>query len=115
MAHKQYGYLLYVKLSFTRNEGEFLRRYRLDEPAFPYHSTADQFFSEAQFEAYRRLGEHVGAGGRKLGALAFSPGRGLAPRTWKTTLGAASRNFPARLNSVIVQKRARKYERHPKV
>jgi hypothetical protein len=55
-----YGYLLYVKLSLTGNEGEFIRRYRFDEPAFPHHSTADQFFSESQFEAYRSLGEHVG-------------------------------------------------------
>lgn len=54
------GYLLYIKLSLTGNEGEFLRRYRLDEPMFPHHSTADQFFSETQFEAYRSLGEHVG-------------------------------------------------------
>ncbi|MEY2562424.1 MAG: hypothetical protein QOH88_617 [Verrucomicrobiota bacterium] len=54
------GYLLYLKLSLTGNEGEFLRRYRLDEPVFPHHSTADQFFSETQFEAYRSLGEHVG-------------------------------------------------------
>lgn len=57
---QQYGYLLYVKLSLTGNEGEFLRRYRLDDPAFPHHSTADQFFTEAQFEAYRSLGEHIG-------------------------------------------------------
>jgi hypothetical protein len=57
---RRYGYLLYIKLSLTGNEGEFLRRYRLDEPAFPHHSTADQFFTEAQFEAYRSLGEHVG-------------------------------------------------------
>jgi hypothetical protein len=55
-----FGYLLYVKLSLTGNEGEFIRRYRLDESAFPHHSTADQFFTEAQFEAYRSLGEHVG-------------------------------------------------------
>ena len=55
-----FGYLLYVKLSLTGNEGEFIRRYRLDEPAFPHHSTADQFFTEAQFEAYRSLGEHIG-------------------------------------------------------
>ena len=55
-----FGYLLYVKLSLTGNEGEFIRRYRLDEPVFPHHSTADQFFTEAQFEAYRSLGEHVG-------------------------------------------------------
>ena len=54
------GYLLYVKLSLTGNEGEFLRRYRLDEPMFPHHSTADQFFTETQFEAYRSLGEHIG-------------------------------------------------------
>jgi hypothetical protein len=56
----EYGYLLYVKLSLTGNEGEFIRRYRHDEPAFPHHSTADQFFTEEQFEAYRSLGEHTG-------------------------------------------------------
>lgn len=57
---EEFGYLLYMKLSLTGNEGEFIRRYKLDEPAFPHHSTADQFFNEAQFEAYRALGEHVG-------------------------------------------------------
>jgi len=57
---ESYGYLLYLKLSLTGNEGEFIRRYKLDEPAFPHTSTANQFFSEAQFEAYRSLGEHVG-------------------------------------------------------
>jgi Patatin-like phospholipase len=57
---KQYGYLLYVKSSLTGNEGEFLRRYRIEDPAFPHDPTADQFFSEARFEAYRSLGEHMG-------------------------------------------------------
>jgi hypothetical protein len=57
---ESYRYLLYLKLSLTGNEGEFIRRYRLDEPEFPHHSTADQFFTEAQFEAYRSLGEHIG-------------------------------------------------------
>lgn len=37
-----------------------IRRYRLDDPAFPNDPTANQFFSEAQFEAYRSPGEHVG-------------------------------------------------------
>ncbi len=55
------GYLCYVKLSLTGNEGEFLRRFRLDEPSFPHHPTTDQSFSEARFEAYRSLGEHVGS------------------------------------------------------
>jgi hypothetical protein len=83
-----YGYLIYVKLSLTGNEGEFLRRYRLDEPAFPHTSTADQFFTEAQFEAYRSLGEHVGG---KLflpaiiGAAARAPGFDV--ETWFTAVG----------------------------
>jgi hypothetical protein len=55
-----FGYLLYLKLSLTGNESEFIRRYRLDQPVFPHHSTADQFFTETQFEAYRSLGEHIG-------------------------------------------------------
>jgi len=54
------GYLIYLKLSLTGNEGEFIRRYRLDEPAFPHHPTTNQFFTEPQYEAYRALGEHVG-------------------------------------------------------
>ncbi len=54
------GYLVYLKLSLTGNEGEFIRGYKLDQPAFPHHSTLDQFFTEAQFEAYRALGEHIG-------------------------------------------------------
>ncbi|MES3106895.1 patatin-like phospholipase family protein [Sphingomonas aurantiaca] len=54
------GYLVYLKLSLTGNEGEFVRRFRLDEPAFPHHPTSDQNFTEARFEAYRSLGEHVG-------------------------------------------------------
>lgn len=54
------GYLIYLKLSLTGNEGEFLRRFKLDEPDFPHRPTADQNFTEARFEAYRCLGEHVG-------------------------------------------------------
>lgn len=59
-AVEELGYLIYLKLSLTGNEGEFIRRFKSDEPAFPHHSTANQFFSEVQFEAYRALGEHVG-------------------------------------------------------
>jgi hypothetical protein len=59
-SEEQIGYLLYLKLSLTGNEGEFIRRFRTDDPVFPHDSTANQLFSEAQFEAYRSLGEHVG-------------------------------------------------------
>ncbi len=54
------GYLLYIKSSLTGNERGYIRDYRRNSPGFPHESTADQFFSEAQFEAYRALGEHIG-------------------------------------------------------
>ena len=56
------GTLLYIKSSMTGDEPEDLRRYREQNRAFPHQSTADQFFNETQFEAYRMLGEHIASG-----------------------------------------------------
>lgn len=54
------GYLLYLKSSVSGDEDEVVAEYRNRSPSFPHESTADQFFNEGQFEAYRALGEHVG-------------------------------------------------------
>ena len=56
------GVLVYIKTSLTGDESEDLLAYRRGKPDFPDESTADQFFDEAQFESYRKLGEHVGNG-----------------------------------------------------
>ncbi len=53
------GTLVYVKSSVTGDENEYVRSYRAHFPLFPHESTADQFFSENQFEAYRALGAHA--------------------------------------------------------
>lgn len=53
------GYLLYVKSSVTGDEDEVITEYRAEHPDFPHESTADQFFDEGQFEAYRSLGYHA--------------------------------------------------------
>jgi hypothetical protein len=53
------GYLLYIKSSLTGDENEYIRKYKAENPIFPHESTADQFFSEARFEAYRGLGYHI--------------------------------------------------------
>jgi len=45
----------------TGNESEYLKAYRNQNPSFPHDSTAQQLYSEAQWEAYRALGDHVGA------------------------------------------------------
>jgi len=54
------GKLLYIKLSVTGSETEYVRAYRQENPAFPHQPTSDQFFSEDQFEAYRALGFFAG-------------------------------------------------------
>jgi len=53
------GQLLYIKAAVRGDEVEYIREYRKNHPDFPHESTADQFFSEAQFEAYRALGYHA--------------------------------------------------------
>jgi hypothetical protein len=53
------GLLLYFKANMTGDEPLDLRQHALNNPAFPHDSTADQFFSPDQFDAYRQLGQHV--------------------------------------------------------
>jgi hypothetical protein len=55
------GLLVYVKSSFfDREEPAGVKSYAMRHPEFPHESTADQFFDDDQFEAYRALGEHIG-------------------------------------------------------
>ena len=53
------GYLLYLKSSITGDEPADVEEYRRENSDFPQQSTLEQFFSESQFESYRRLGLHV--------------------------------------------------------
>jgi hypothetical protein len=84
---EQIGYLVYLKLSLTGNEGEFIRRYKFDEPAFPHHPTANQFFTEVQFEAYRALGEHVGDKMFLPAITGFTDGNNVLLEKWFYGLG----------------------------
>jgi hypothetical protein len=54
-----YGYLIYLKSSITGDEDIGVAQYRSGHPAFPHEGTGNQFYSEDQFEAYRRLGYHI--------------------------------------------------------
>lgn len=53
--------LIYVRPVLVPSDAADLLRYQRDNPDFPYQSTADQFFDEAQWESYRKLGERTGA------------------------------------------------------
>lgn len=62
-SEEEEGRLLYLKASLTGDENPYVLDYAARQPAFPHESTADQFFNEAQFEAYRALGHHIGKRG----------------------------------------------------
>ncbi|MCW3474228.1 patatin-like phospholipase family protein [Limobrevibacterium gyesilva] len=51
------GLLLYVKPCWLPNLPADVRAYGALNPEFPHESTLDQWFTESQFESYRRLGE----------------------------------------------------------
>jgi len=53
------GYLLYVKPAVYALEPKDIYTYFKTRKGFPHESTADQFFTESQFESYRMLGRHV--------------------------------------------------------
>jgi hypothetical protein len=66
---REKGVLIYIKASLSGDENDYVMTYKAHNPAFPHETTAEQLFSEEQFEAYRALGEHI--------ALRFVDGRDL--------------------------------------
>jgi hypothetical protein len=51
------GVVVWIKPSLLEGDPAEVRQYALENKVFPQQSTADQWFDEAQFECYRRLGE----------------------------------------------------------
>lgn len=53
------GLIVYFKASLNGTEPKDVFNYKSVHPEFPHESTADQWFSESQFESYRALGAHA--------------------------------------------------------
>jgi hypothetical protein len=53
------GVFVLLRTTLTGDEPPDVQEYADKNPTFPWQSTADQFFDEAQFESYRALGFHV--------------------------------------------------------
>lgn len=53
------GVLIYIKPACYGEEPRDIYEYFKNNAAFPHESTADQFFSESQFESYRMLGAYT--------------------------------------------------------
>lgn len=55
------GRLIFLKASVSGTRVPVhIANYAKEQAAFPHQTTADQFFDDAQFEAYRALGEYLG-------------------------------------------------------
>lgn len=52
--------LVYIKAVIKGDEPLDIRNYHAGNKDFPQQTTADQFFDEAQWESYRKLGEYIG-------------------------------------------------------
>ena len=65
-SEEQVGTILYIKASRRAGVPSDVMHYATENAAFPHESTSDQFFSESQFESYRRLGHFLA--GEILGA-----------------------------------------------
>jgi hypothetical protein len=74
------GVILYIKAGYHGVESAGVRSYAIAHPAFPHESTADQFFSESQFESYRALGFEITDGllNKALRELGHPPDAGLS-------------------------------------
>jgi len=53
------GAILYIKPGYHGTESAGVVAYATANAAFPHETTADQFFSESQFESYRTLGFEI--------------------------------------------------------
>lgn len=53
------GHLIYLKASLTGDEDIGIAQYHAAHPSFPHETTANQFFTEDQFESYRKLGLQI--------------------------------------------------------
>jgi hypothetical protein len=53
------GIIIYIKPACYGDEPRDIYEYFKKSETFPHESTADQFFSESQFESYRMLGEYT--------------------------------------------------------
>jgi len=86
----QFSWLLLVKPSLMGDEAADVVQYQRTHPLFPQEPTSDQYFDEAQWESYRKLGEHVGTelftppgGPPPEGKPAWTPSLMVAPTVGK--------------------------------
>ena len=59
LKNNEYALILFLKPALSGDEPLDLWEYHIERADFPQEPTTEQFFDEAQWESYRKLGEHT--------------------------------------------------------
>lgn len=97
------GVLVYLKSSMLPNRQKdsapplYVSAYGEERPAFPHETTADQWFSESQFKAYRGLGQYLAETALRTGLARklLDDTAAAGGRTWKRRTEARTRRSGA--------------------
>jgi len=88
------GLLLLFKPALVGDEPADVAQYRRRNVLFPNESTGDQFYDEAQWESYRRLGRHAAhAAFRAIMDDLEPPGAGAGLEFWTDAFARARREW----------------------
>jgi hypothetical protein len=106
----EFSWLLVVKPSLMGDETTDVVQYQATHPLFPQEPTTDQYFDEAQWESYRKLGEHIGVElftpppAESTSRASWSPSQLRAPLPPESARHPepASRAVPSTDNAVVV-------------
>jgi hypothetical protein len=92
------GWLLYLKSGLHGTEPMDVLSYAMSHSTFPHETTANQFFTESQFESYRMLGFETASRALESGGCP-QPGAGAAPAAvpGALTLDGVIKNLEAQL------------------
>jgi hypothetical protein len=90
------GTIIYFKSSLTGDEPADLATYNKSHSTFPHETTIDQWFTESQFESYRKLGYHIATSTLKPPAAPAAPATRPTPAP-TGTLAPAPAHDPATL------------------
>jgi hypothetical protein len=88
------GLLLLFKPALVGDEPADVAQYRRRNALFPNESTSDQFYDEAQWESYRRLGRHAAHSAfRAVIADLEPPAAGVGREFWTEAFASARREW----------------------
>lgn len=92
------GTIIYFKASLTGDESTDIKNFQTLHPTFPHETTANQWFTESQFESYRELGYHAVMTSMNSHATAGTPAQAM---TWTPADASEAAIQPAEMAQAV--------------